>query len=71
MKRLLALLLLASLLLSAVGCVSTDPPADGSLPDDSAVKSLLSWNREFPGFEHITEGVEMRNDNCYVMCVKN
>ena len=40
-------------------------------PQIGYLKSLLSWNREFPGFEHITEGVEMRNDNCYVMCVKN
>ena len=39
-------------------------------PQIGYLKSLLSWNRQFPGFEHITEGVEMNNDNCYVMCVK-
>ena len=39
-------------------------------PQIAYLKSLLSWNKLFPGFEHITEGVEMRDDTCYVMCVK-
>ncbi|MBE6366501.1 MAG: arginine decarboxylase [Lentisphaerae bacterium] len=43
---------------------------DANSPQIGYLKSLLAWNRQFPGFEHITEGVEMRNDNCYVMCVK-
>ena len=39
-------------------------------PQIAYLKSLLAWNRQFPGFEHITEGVELKNDNCYVMCIK-
>ncbi len=39
-------------------------------PQIAYLKSLLSWNRLFPGFEHITEGVEMHDGNCYVLCVK-
>ena len=39
-------------------------------PQIAYLKSLLAWNKLFPGFEHITEGVEMRDGNCYVLCVK-
>ncbi|MBE6381259.1 MAG: arginine decarboxylase [Lentisphaerae bacterium] len=39
-------------------------------PQIAYLKSLITWNKQFPGFEHITEGVEIRNGNCYVMCVK-
>ena len=39
-------------------------------PRIAYLKSLLEWNRLFPGFEHITEGVEMSNGNCHVLCVK-
>ena len=39
-------------------------------PQIAYLKSLMSWNKAFPGFDRITEGVEIRNGNCYVMCVK-
>jgi len=39
-------------------------------PQIAYLKCLLEWNKFFPGFEHITEGVEMRNGTCYVMCIK-
>ncbi len=39
-------------------------------PRIAYLKSLLSWNKLFPGFEHITEGVEMSNGNIHVLCVK-
>ena len=39
-------------------------------PRIAYLKSLLEWNRLVPGFEHITEGVEMSNGNCHVLCVK-
>ena len=39
-------------------------------PQIAYLKTLMEWNNQFPGFEHITEGVEIKNNNCYVMCVK-
>ena len=39
-------------------------------PQIAYLKALMEWNNTFPGFEHITEGVEVRDNNCYVMCVK-
>ena len=39
-------------------------------PRIAYLKSLMSWNKLFPGFEHITEGVEMKNNTIHVLCVK-
>ena len=39
-------------------------------PQIAYLKSLIAWNKLFPGFEHVTEGVEIRDGNCYVMCIK-
>ena len=39
-------------------------------PQIAYLKSLIAWNKLFPGFERVTEGVEIRDGNCYVMCIK-
>lgn len=37
----------------------------------SYLRSLQSWDSEFPGFEHETEGTEIIDGQYYVMCVKS
>ena len=39
-------------------------------PRIAYLKSLMAWNKLFPGFEHITEGVEIKNGSINVLCVK-
>ena len=39
-------------------------------PQIAYLKSLMSWNHTFPGFDRITEGVEIRDGKFYVMCIK-
>ena len=50
--------------------ISGENFGNANSPQIGYLKSLLAWNREFPGFDHVTEGVEMHNDNCFVMCIK-
>ncbi len=39
-------------------------------PQIGYLKALEAWDHEFPGFEHETEGTEVREGIYYVMCVK-
>jgi hypothetical protein len=43
--------------------------ADG--PHLSYLRALSSWDGRFPGFGHVTHGVEHRNGTWYVQCLKN
>jgi arginine decarboxylase len=43
-------------------------PADG--PYLSYLRALWSWDAQFPGFGHDTHGVEVREGQYYVQCVK-
>ena len=43
---------------------------DESSPQIQYLKSLETWDREFPGFEHVTEGAKSVNGKYCVMCVK-
>lgn len=52
------------LLMSGESFGGADSPQIGYL------KSLAHWDKEFPGFEHVTEGTEMRDGVCHVLCVK-
>ncbi|HEY2455312.1 MAG TPA: arginine decarboxylase [Scandinavium sp.] len=40
-------------------------------PQIGYLRALQSWDHQFPGFEHETEGTEIMNGNYYVMCIKN
>jgi arginine/lysine/ornithine decarboxylase len=44
-------------------------PADG--PYLSYLRALRSWDLRFPGFGHDTHGVERREDDDHVQCVKD
>ena len=39
-------------------------------PHLAYLRSLAAWDRAFPGFEHVTEGVEIVDGVYRVMCVK-
>ncbi len=39
-------------------------------PQIAYLRALQSWDREFPGFEHETEGTEIINGVYHVMCIK-
>jgi len=43
--------------------------ADGS-PQIGYLRGLESWNRRFPGFEHLTEGAESVGGTSHVLCVR-
>ncbi|WP_272670503.1 arginine decarboxylase [Providencia sp. PROV060] len=43
---------------------------DKNSPHIGYLHSLQAWDREFPGFEHETEGTEIIDGQYYVMCVK-
>ncbi|WP_025821518.1 arginine decarboxylase [Shewanella marina] len=43
---------------------------DHTSPQINYLKSLEVWDKEFPGFEHETEGTEVEDGVYYVMCVK-
>ncbi|MBV7316923.1 arginine decarboxylase [Shewanella sp. NIFS-20-20] len=43
---------------------------DDNSPQIGYLKSLEVWDKEFPGFEHETEGTENEDGVYYVMCVK-
>jgi len=43
---------------------------DEASPQIGYLRSLQAWDREFPGFEHETEGVEVIEGTYHVMCVK-
>ncbi|GAB1439666.1 arginine decarboxylase [Providencia sp.] len=43
---------------------------DKNSPHIGYLHSLQSWDSEFPGFEHETEGTEIIDGQYYVMCVK-
>lgn len=44
---------------------------DDSSPQIHYLHSLEVWDKEFPGFEHETEGTEVKEGTYYVMCVKD
>ncbi len=39
-------------------------------PQIAYLHDLEAWDREFPGFEHVTEGAEVIDGVYSVMCVK-
>lgn len=39
-------------------------------PQIGYLRSLEVWDKEFPGFEHETEGTEVKEGQYYVMCLK-
>jgi arginine decarboxylase len=43
---------------------------DANSPQISYLRSLQSWDHNFPGFEHETEGTEIIDGMYHVMCVK-
>ena len=43
---------------------------DSTSPQITYLRSLEVWDKEFPGFEHETEGTEVENGIYHVMCVK-
>ncbi|BDM62882.1 biodegradative arginine decarboxylase [Shewanella sp. NFH-SH190041] len=43
---------------------------DDSSPQIGYLKSLEVWDREFPGFEHETEGTEVEEGIYHVMCIR-
>ena len=43
---------------------------DETSPQINYLKSLEIWDEEFPGFEHETEGTEVKNGIYHVMCIK-
>ncbi|MDD4816497.1 MAG: arginine decarboxylase [Victivallaceae bacterium] len=43
---------------------------DKDSPQIGYLKSLETWDHQFPGFEHVTEGTEVIDGTYYVMCVK-
>ncbi len=40
-------------------------------PQIDYLRSLQAWDRQFPGFEHETEGTEVIEGKYYVLCVKS
>ncbi|QDF65718.1 arginine decarboxylase [Shewanella sp. SNU WT4] len=43
---------------------------DETSPQINYLKSLEVWDKEFPGFEHETEGTEVEHGVYHVMCIK-
>ena len=43
---------------------------DKNSPQIGYLKSLETWDHQFPGFEHVTEGTEVIDGTYYVMCIK-
>jgi arginine decarboxylase len=43
---------------------------DENCPQIAYLKQLETWDAEFPGFEHVTEGAERIGGVYHVMCVK-
>ena len=43
---------------------------DENSPQIKYLKALESWDREFPGFEHVTEGTKSVDGVYQVMCLK-
>ncbi|MGR5365194.1 arginine decarboxylase [Photobacterium damselae] len=43
---------------------------DASSPQIGYLRSLEVWDKEFPGFEHETEGTEVEDGVYHVMCIK-
>ena len=39
-------------------------------PQIRYLKSLEQWDRQFPGFEHVTEGAKVIDGKYNVMCIK-
>ena len=44
---------------------------DAESPQIEYLKALNDYDRNFPGFEHDTEGVEVIDGEYQVMCVKS
>ena len=43
---------------------------DADSPQITYLKALATWDRNFPGFEHETEGTSVIDDEYNVLCVK-
>lgn len=43
---------------------------DENSPQIQYLKSLETWDHQFPGFEHVTEGAKVIDGKYCVMCVK-
>ena len=43
---------------------------DETSPQIQYLKALEAWDREFPGFEHETEGAEIEHGKYHVLCIK-
>lgn len=43
---------------------------DESSPQIQYLKALEAWDKEFPGFEHETEGAEIEEGKYHVLCIK-
>ena len=39
-------------------------------PQIAYLKALEAWDKEFPGFEHVTEGASVGDGTYTAMCVK-
>ncbi|MCE7666259.1 arginine decarboxylase, partial [Salmonella enterica subsp. enterica serovar Infantis] len=44
---------------------------DSTSPQIAYLRALQSWDHEFPGFEHETEGTEIIDGVYHVMCIKD
>ncbi len=40
-------------------------------PQIGYLKTLQDWDHQFPGFEHVTEGTEVKDGTYYAMCLKH
>ena len=41
-----------------------------SSPQIGYLRGLQTWDHQFPGFEHVTEGAEIENGSYHVLCVR-
>jgi arginine decarboxylase len=39
-------------------------------PQIGYLRGLTAWDRQFPGFEHVTEGAEVIDGAYHVLCVR-
>ena len=50
-------------------------PGESTGPDDGPylgyLRALAAWDKRFPGFGHDTHGVENRDGDYYVQCLKS
>ena len=42
----------------------------GDSPQIGYLQALESWGREFPGFEHVTEGAKLEDGIFRILCLK-